>query len=112
MVPLQVAVTPITALLVSTSSTSASASTASPGFKTSRTSVASAMDSPSCGMMIGTLIGASNMGVVRLSFEQLAGGGGHGRSGRPVLAPKRGMVGDGRVLGIQPERSGVEQAED
>ncbi len=51
--PPQGAVTVMVALLVSTSIKSWPASMVSPGFTRKLTMVASAMDSPSCGMMMG-----------------------------------------------------------
>ena len=53
--PPHMVVTPIVALLVSTSKISWSASTESPGAASRRSTVASAMESPSWGMRMGTL---------------------------------------------------------
>src|SRR5688572_30620680 len=54
MVPAQGELTVVVALLVSTSITSWSSRTGSPGLTRSLITVASAIDSPNCGMMIGT----------------------------------------------------------
>src|SRR5436309_938289 len=92
----------MTALSVSTSMISWSATTWSPGFTLMETMVASAIDSPSCGMVIGiwgiTLLGQN---LARFLHD--------GLRARTVGAPKIRMIGNGRILGVDPCGRGIEQ---
>src|SRR5438874_12558293 len=94
----------MTALLVSTSMISWSAATFSPGFTLIETIVASAIDSPSWGMMIGTWgINLFAKYFSRFRCNRFAA--------RPVRRPKIRMVRNGSILGVNPRRRGIEQME-
>src|SRR5664280_3365641 len=89
-----------------------SASTESPGATRKLIMVASAMDSPSCGMMIGIC----GIGLVssNLRFhskaQQVAGGCGDAPACRPVRSPQIRMVRDRCVFRIEPLRRRVQQS--
>src|SRR6266850_3379418 len=66
------------------------------------TIVASAMDSPNCGMMIGTC-------GIKLFFEQSASFLSNQLRARPMRAPKIWMIRNRGVFRVDPDRRGVEQ---
>src|SRR6476660_1736810 len=66
--------------------------------------VASAIDSPSCGMVIGTF-------GIRLLGENLACLGRDRLRVWPMLAPKIRMIGNGGVFRVDPRGRGVKQME-
>src|SRR5665213_3291322 len=89
------------ALLVSTSMTSWSAAMQSPGLTRKLTIVASAMDSPNCGMMMGSCF--------MLHLQQIPRGGAHALRRGAMHQPKIGMVGNRRILGVEALRRRVQQ---
>src|SRR5207302_10524822 len=100
--PLHGLVTPMTALLVSTSMISWSAATSSPGFTLISTIVASAIDSPNCGMMIGTC-------GINLFLEQRARFRSNQFRARPMRAPQTRMIRNRRVFGVHAYPRSIEQ---
>src|ERR1700731_3184333 len=92
----------MTALSVSTSMISWSAETLSPGLTLIATIVASAIDSPSCGMVIGIF-------GIKLFGENLAHFGRDRLRVGPMLAPKIGVIRNRRVLRVDARRRGIEQ---
>ncbi len=68
--------------------------------------VASAMDSPSCGMRMGM-----RMGRGESEGEQFAEGGGDGGCGRSVIGPEVRVIGDRGVAGVEAAGRGVEEVE-
>src|ERR1700720_4452887 len=94
----------MTALSVSTSMISWSAETLSPGWTLIATIVASAIDSPSCGMVIGIF-------GIRLFGENLAHFGRDRFRIGPMLAPQIRVIRNRGVLGVEARRRGIEQME-
>src|SRR5436305_1130897 len=94
----------MTALSVSTSMISWSAETLSPGWTLIATMVASAIDSPSCGMVIGTC-------GINLFGENLAHFGRDRFRVGPMLAPKIRVIRNRGVFGVDPRRCGIEEME-
>src|SRR5439155_2447739 len=92
----------MTALFVSTSIISSSTKTSSPGFTLMSTIVASAIDSPSCGIMIGTC-------GIKLFFEHCSRFGSDHFRTRPMRAPKVWMIWNRRVFRVDAHRRGVEK---
>src|SRR5688572_12196442 len=92
----------MTALSVSTSMISWSADTLSPGCTLMETIVASAIDSPSCGMVIGTCgIKLFGEDLTRLLRDRLRV--------RSMFAPKIRMIGNRSVFGIDARRGGIKE---
>src|ERR1700730_6480023 len=94
----------MTALSVSTSMISWSAETLSPGWTLIATIVASAIDSPSWGMVIGIF-------GIKLFGEYLAHFGRDRLRVGPMLAPKIRVIRNRGVLCVEARRRGIEQME-
>src|SRR5439155_12235561 len=92
----------MTALFVSTSIISSSTKTSSPGFTLMSTIVASAIDSPSCGIMIGTC-------GIKLFFEERSRFRCDYFRAGPVRAPKIWMIWNRRVFCVDAHGRGVEE---
>ena len=100
--PSQGEFTVVVALLVSTSITSWSSRTFSPGLTSSLITVASAIDSPNCGMIIGTCGMLKN--IAPLHPDKFARFLGNRLRGRPVRGPKVRVIRDRCILRVQPQR--------
>src|SRR5947208_17074738 len=91
----------MTALSVSTSMISWSAETCSPGLTLIDTMVASAMDSPSCGMVIGICGILFGENLARFGRDHFGVG--------PMFAPEIRVIWNRRILGADSRWCGIQE---